>query len=65
MQVAPYFGIQSRRAYDLLSAVEAAVALWRQIGRDIGMTAAELDAFEPAFEHEERLYAHQILSRRF
>ena len=43
-----------RRACAILSAVEAAVSRWRQIGKNIGMTAAELNAFETAFEHEER-----------
>jgi hypothetical protein len=55
MQVAPYFGIDFKRACTLLSSVESAVARWRHIGKDIGMTASELDAFENAFEHEERL----------
>ncbi len=63
MEAAPYFGIDSRRALELLSTVEAGVDRWRQIDRNIGMTAAELSAFETAFEHEERLYARQIINR--
>lgn len=62
MLAAPYFGIDSKRAYLLLSRVEAAVARWRPIGKEIGMTANELNAFETAFEHKERLYARQILN---
>lgn len=61
MQASSYFGIDSKRACELLSSVEAGVARWRQIGRDIGMTTPELNAFENAFEHEERLYSRQIL----
>lgn len=61
MQAAPYFGLGFRRACDLLSSVESAVANWRQIGKEIGMTNGELNAFETAFEHEERHFARQII----
>lgn len=61
MEVAPYFGIDSRRACALLSAVEGAVAGWRQIGKEIGMKVSELNAFEAAFEHEERLSARRSI----
>lgn len=63
MEVAPYFGIEIKRACALLAAVEGAVARWRHIGREIGMKASELNAFESAFEHEERLVARRILSQ--
>ncbi len=61
MEAAPYFGIESKRACALLSTVEGAVARWRQIGKDIGMKASELNAFETAFEHVERLSARRII----
>lgn len=61
MEAAPYFGIEHRLACALLSAVERAVARWRQIGKDIGMKTSELNAFEKAFEHEERLSARRII----
>ncbi len=61
MEAAPYFGIESRRACALLSTVEGAVARWRQIGKEIGMKASELNAFETAFEHQERLSARRII----
>lgn len=64
MEVAPYFGIEVKRACALLATVEGAVARWRQIGREIGMKASELNAFESAFEHEERLVARRILSQK-
>lgn len=63
MDAAPYFGIAPKRACELLSSVENAVARWRQIGKDIGMDASELNAFENAFEHEERLVARRIIGR--
>lgn len=61
MEAAPYFGITQRRACTILSNVENAVNRWRQIGSKVGMTASELDAFETAFEHEERLSARSII----
>lgn len=61
MEAASYFGIESKRACELLSSVEGAVARWRQIGKDIGMKASELNSFESAFEHEERFSARQII----
>lgn len=57
---ASYFNIDLKRAREILSQVEAAVNSWRQIGKKLGMTTQELNAFETAFEHEERLVAHQI-----
>ena len=61
MEATPYFGIDSNRAYVLLSAVEEAVGRWRHIGKSLGMTNGELDVFETAFEHEERVHVRQIL----
>ena len=52
--VAPYFRITQPRAKAILGEVERAVAQWRTRGRALGMTAAELEQFEPAFEHDER-----------
>lgn len=61
MEAAPYFGIEFRRACVLLSTVEGAVARWREIGKNIGMKASELNAFETAFEHAERASARRII----
>jgi len=61
MEATPYFGIEPKRACALLSTVEGAVARWRQIGKEIGMKASELNAFETAFEHEERVSARRII----
>jgi serine/threonine-protein kinase HipA len=54
MSVAPYFRISSRRAKAILRQVETAVKGWRQAGRALGMSKAQLDAFADAFEHSER-----------
>jgi serine/threonine-protein kinase HipA len=50
----PYFRIPLPRARAMLGAVEAAVATWRASGRELGMTADELEQFTDAFEHPER-----------
>jgi hypothetical protein len=42
------------RAKTILAEVDAAVATWRDEGRALGMTAAELETFSDAFEHDER-----------
>lgn len=63
MGIAPYFGIELRRACELLSTVEEGVSRWRQIGKNIGMKASELNAFENAFEHEERISARRIIDK--
>ena len=60
LAVARYFGIDARRATDIVAAVEAAVARWRDEGRALGMTERELDAFADAFEHAERRAAQQL-----
>jgi serine/threonine-protein kinase HipA len=54
LSVAPYFKIPKARAKEMLARVERAVAGWRDEGRAIGMSDAELEAFAPAFEHSER-----------
>jgi serine/threonine-protein kinase HipA len=54
LSVAPYFKIPKARAKEILVRVERAVARWRNAGRSIGMSDAELEPFAPAFEHPER-----------
>lgn len=54
MSVAAYFRIAAPRAKVVLGEVEAAVAEWRVIGRELGLTARELDSFADAFEHDQR-----------
>ena len=60
MSVTAYFGITTPRAREILKAVETAVAGWRDEGRALGMSAAELDQFADAFEHAERAAARRL-----
>ena len=54
LSVISYFRISAARAKQILKEVERAVAGWRKTGRALGMSKAELDQFEDAFEHAER-----------
>ncbi len=51
LSAAPYFRIKNDRALEILAEVERAVAQWREVGRILGMTKAELEQFADAFEH--------------
>jgi serine/threonine-protein kinase HipA len=61
MAAAPYFQIRQDRAKAILAKIEKAVSRWRETGRKIGMTDAELDPFTTAFEHPERDALRAIL----
>ena len=63
MSVAPYFRLDQKRARRIVGDVETAVARWRDEGRALGMSAAELDQFEDAFEHEDRELARKLGKR--
>ncbi|MDO8543019.1 MAG: type II toxin-antitoxin system HipA family toxin [Opitutaceae bacterium] len=52
--VTAYFRIAPKRAREILQEVERAVSGWRKLGRSLGLTDRELDAFANAFEHSER-----------
>ena len=52
-----YFAVSSARAREMLGVVESAVARWREVGREVGMTGRELEQFADAFEHSERAAA--------
>jgi serine/threonine-protein kinase HipA len=62
MATATYFQIKAKRAREILAEVEGAVSKWRVRGREIGMSAVELDQFAEAFEHEERRVARQFVA---
>ncbi len=64
VSVAPCFGISAPRASAILGEVDAAVDRWREEGRALGMTSAELDAFAGAFEHPERTIARRLAARQ-
>lgn len=61
MSVLSYFQIAAARAREILRQVEDAVAQWREVGHDIGMTVHELDQFSEAFEHAERGAARRAM----
>ena len=60
--VCPYFRLSSGRAAEILAQVERAVAVWRNLGRELGMSDGELDPFEEAFEHDERAAARSFVA---
>ena len=64
LEAAPYFQVGSARTREILADVEAAVARWRDHGRDLGMSETELEQFEEAFEHEEREVAQHAIRAR-
>ena len=62
MSVIAYFRILPSRVKIILSEVEGVVATWRDEGRALGMTAAELEGFSDAFEHNEREAVQSAMS---
>ncbi|MCZ2441084.1 MAG: type II toxin-antitoxin system HipA family toxin [Burkholderiales bacterium] len=62
---APYFALSTEQALSVLEEVHAAVSNWRQValGSEVGLRAAELDDFAPAFEHEQMDAAAALLDR--
>jgi len=64
MGVAAYFKLDKEAAVEILAEVERTVSNWRVRGREIGMSAAELEQFADAFEHREREVAQSIVRER-
>lgn len=62
---APYFALDEALALAVLDEVHKAVSTWRQIALspEVGLRAAELDDFAPAFEHEQMDAAAALLGR--
>jgi len=62
---APYFALNAQQAMAVLGKVHAAVSHWRQtaLASPVGLQAAELDDFAPAFEHEQMDAAAALLGR--
>jgi serine/threonine-protein kinase HipA len=58
--IAPYCGLRDDDARRILGDVERAVATWRTVGAELGMSAFELDQFADAFEHDERAVAREL-----
>jgi len=63
MAAASYFQLRTSRGREILAEVEGAVASWREHGKTLGMSAAELDQFADAFEHDERAAVRQEIAR--
>jgi len=59
------FALNPQQALAVLAEVVAAVRRWRQLalGAEVGLAAAELDDFAPAFEHEQMDAAAALLGR--
>ena len=62
---ASYFALNEVQALAVLGEVYAAVSRWRQVAQspEVGLRAAELDDFAPAFEHEQMDAAAALLGR--
>lgn len=62
---AAYFNLSARAALNVVSEVGGVVSRWRAEARSakVGLTAAELDDFAPAFEHEAMADAKVALDR--
>ena len=60
---APYFALDKEQALAVLGEVHAAVANWRRValGAEVGLRAADLNDFAPAFEHEQMDAAAALL----
>lgn len=58
-----YFDLSRRDARAVVSEVLDAVADWRKVGQiaEVGMTAAELQAFEEAFDHDQTRAALNVV----
>ena len=54
LRAAPYFGLASARAAEIVREVEAAVGTWRAVGARVGMSDRDLEQVEEAFEHPDR-----------
>ena len=64
MGVAAYFKLDKKAAVKILAEVERTVSTWRVRGRELGMSAGELEQFADAFEHREREAAQSIVRER-
>ncbi|MDO8414839.1 MAG: HipA domain-containing protein [Agitococcus sp.] len=66
LDAAPYFSLTAAEALKVLAAVWTAVEDWKNVALSaaVGLTVAELTAFEDAFEHEVTGEARRLLSPR-
>jgi serine/threonine-protein kinase HipA len=59
--VAEYFRLDAQEAADVLAQVASAVGHWRTTATSHGLSPAEIEQMEPAFEHAEREQADSIV----
>ena len=59
--VAEYFRLDAQEAADVLAQVACAVGHWRTTATSHGLSPAEIEQMEPAFEHAEREQADSIV----
>lgn len=62
MSTTTHFRLSLKRAKEILRDVENAVAMWRSVGKALGMSPAQLNLFADAFEHEERVQARRTMA---
>jgi serine/threonine-protein kinase HipA len=53
LQAAPAFGLTHTEALEIAAAVGAAVAGWRSVAAQCGLTAAQIERMQSAFEHQD------------
>jgi serine/threonine-protein kinase HipA len=64
MGAAEYFRLNVREATDVLAQVTRAVGRWRAVAASHGLQQGDIDAMEPAFEHDERKRAQALAENR-
>jgi serine/threonine-protein kinase HipA len=64
MGIAGYFRLNEREATSVLAQVTRAAGRWRDVATSHGLQQADIDAMEPAFEHEERKRARALANSR-
>ena len=65
VDAAPFFDIESDAAVVMLARMVSTIdEQWRARGRAAGMTAAEIELYEPAFDHHETRIARQMTRAR-
>jgi len=60
MSVAGHFRLDPGAALEVLAEVTQTVASWRRVAASHGLTQADIDAMEPAFEHAEAQQARTL-----
>ena len=64
LQQCEYFDLSRAQGLGVISDVLDAVASWRKVGQlpEVGMTSAELSAFQEAFEHDQTQVARELVT---